>query len=237
MRIWLLTLLILFAVLAPAMAQGPGTTRTLTAGGVESGFLVAPDFKFTDVNGDFANLAGAYGGWLVDKKFLIGGGVYTLTNGSGADDMTYGGGVFEYFVNQGSLVNVSVKGLIGGGNATVGAGFPELDDDFDFGGFDSGRFGFGRGPDNALFFPPNIGRGDVGHLLGRFDFDDLDFLQRDFTTSSSFFIAEPEVNVVLNISEMFRFSVGGSYRFISGAGRLNDRLDGFAASVALKMFF
>lgn len=27
------------------------------------------------------------------------------------------------------------------------------------------------------------------------------------------------------------------YRFIGGAGRLNDRLDGFAASAALKMIF
>jgi hypothetical protein len=41
----------------------------------------------------------------------------------------------------------------------------------------------------------------------------------------------------VNISETFRLSVGGGYRFIGGAGRLNDRLDGFAASAALKMIF
>lgn len=245
MRVRLLSLCFLFAALGPAAAQDPGTTNTLMSGNVDNGFLVAPDFKFTDINGDFANLAGAYGGWLVDKKFLIGGGVYGLTNGSGPDEMTYGGGVFEYFVNQGSLVNVSVKGLIGGGSATIGAGFPGFDNDFDFGDIDPGRFGFGRGPGNgpgngpgtAIGFPPNIGRGDIDGLLGRFGFDDLDFLDRDFATSSSFFIAEPEVNVVLNISEMFRLGVGGSYRFIGGAGRLNNRLDGFAASVALKMVF
>lgn len=241
MRIRLLTLLFLVGSLSAAMAQDPGTTHTLTSGNVESGFLVAPDFKFTDVNGDFANLAGAYGGWVIDKKFLIGGGVYTLTNGSGADDMTYGGGVFEYFVNQGSLVNVSVRGLVGGGSVTLGTSFPGVD----LGGIG----GFGQRPGNRGRFPANFanfGSIDLDNLArrfeGRFDLDDLDFLDFDFLSgdfarSTSFFIAEPEVNVILNISERFRFSVGGSYRFIGGAGRLNNRLDGFAANVALKLSF
>ena len=252
MRTRLLTLLFLVGSLSAAMAQDPGTTHTLTSGNVESGFLVAPDFKFTDVNGDFANLAGAYGGWVIDKKFLIGGGVYTLTNGSGANDMTYGGGVFEYFVNQGSLVNVSVRGLVGGGSATLGTSFPGVDLGGlgGLGGFDFG--GFGQRPGNRGRFPANfanLGSIDLDNLArrfeGRFDLDDLDFdfdfdfdfLNGDFVRSTSFFIAEPEVNVILNISERFRFSVGGSYRFIGGAGRLNNRLDGFAANVALKLSF
>ena len=164
--------------------------------------------------------------------------MYTLTNGSGPNAMTYGGGVVEYFLNQDSLVNVSVRGLVGGGNATIG---PSFNDDFDFGfgSFDFGGIDFGRGAGgigNARFFP-NV-RGDVGNLLGRFaDRFDVEDLEDAFATSSSFFIAEPEVNVLLNISETFRFSVGGSYRFIGGAGRLNDRLDGVAANVALKMIF
>ena len=41
----------------------------------------------------------------------------------------------------------------------------------------------------------------------------------------------------LNISETFRLGVGGGYRFIGGAGRLQNRLDGFTANVALKMSF
>ncbi|GMR22020.1 MAG: hypothetical protein BMS9Abin37_0344 [Acidobacteriota bacterium] len=238
MRIRLLILLFLVGALSPAIAQDHDTTHTLTSGDVESGFLVAPDFKFTDVNGNFANLAGAYGGWVIDKKFLIGGGVYTLTNGSGPDGMTYGGGVFEYFVNQASLVNVSVRGLVGGGNATLGASFPGFDLG-GLGGFDMGGFGHRRG--NQGRFPGNLGGVDLDDLARRFDLDDFDFdfdfLNGDFARSTSFFIAEPEVNVILNISERFRFSVGGSYRFIGGAGRLNNRLDGFAANVALKMSF
>jgi hypothetical protein len=59
---------------------------------------LAPDFKFTEINGDFANLAGAYGGWLINKKPLLGGGGYTLTNGADHTKMTYGGFVLEYFI-------------------------------------------------------------------------------------------------------------------------------------------
>jgi hypothetical protein len=55
--------------------------------------------------------------------------------------------------------------------------------------------------------------------------------------SSSFFVAEPELNLMLNISQKFRLSFGGGYRFIGGADGLNDRLDGFTASAALKLSF
>jgi hypothetical protein len=236
MRIPLLTFFLLAASLSSGFAQSSGTTKTLTSGDVDSGFLIAPDFKFTDINGDFANLAGAYGGWVIDKKFMIGGGVYTLTNGD-SSDMTYGGGVFEYFVNQGSLVNVSVRGLVGGGSASFENDFPFHFDvrgigrgaGVDFGGRGNpGRGGFG-----------NLGNIDIDSIVnpvgGFLDLDALDFF--DDETSTSFFIAEPEVNVNVNISERVRFAVGGSYRFIGGAGRLNNRLDGFAATVALKFTF
>ncbi|GEM_PF-768333 len=219
MRIFLTTL-VLLSISVLSSAQGSASTETLLKGDVDNGFLFAPDFKFTDLNGSFASLVGGYGGWVIDKKILIGGGVYTLANGSGADGMTYGGGVFEYFINQGSLVNVSVRGLVGGGNATLDSGFPFGRD-------------FGRGND----FPSFGGRGSRGFvdLTRRFSEDfNLDDI---FATQTSFFIAEPEVNVILNISERFRLGVGGGYRFIGGAGRLQNRLDGFTANVALKMTF
>jgi hypothetical protein len=38
--------------------------------------------------------------------------------------------------------------------------------------------------------------------------------------TATFFIAEPEVNVTLNVTEYFRMSAGVSYRFISGAESL-----------------
>jgi len=34
----------------------------------------------TEVDGEFAGLAGVYGGWLINQKFLIGGAAYFQTN-------------------------------------------------------------------------------------------------------------------------------------------------------------
>ena len=64
---------------SPVLGQ---TTQTLTQGGIESNFLIAPDYKFTEVDGEFAGLAGFYGGWLINQKFLIGGAAYFQTNGA-----------------------------------------------------------------------------------------------------------------------------------------------------------
>lgn len=36
--------------------------------------------KFTTINGEFANLAGLYGGWYINHKFMIGAGAAALTN-------------------------------------------------------------------------------------------------------------------------------------------------------------
>ncbi|HSF17942.1 MAG TPA: hypothetical protein VLK65_20560 [Vicinamibacteria bacterium] len=211
----------------------PETTETLIRGDVDHGFLVAPDFKFTEVDGEFANLAGAYGGWVIQRRLLLGGGVYTLTNGKEPVGMTYGGGVVEYFVNPTSLINLSLRGLVGGGTATVGGPFRGLL------GFDRGRgFPFDlRGVDLPAGLP-GLGAGSLEDVLERFGSAfPGDFSRRDFTRSTTFFVAEPEANVIVNISERFRLSVGGGYRFIGGADRLNDRLDGFTASAALKMSF
>jgi hypothetical protein len=194
-------------------AQQP--TETLIQGPVDNGFVFGPDFKFTDVNGDFANLAGAYGGWILNRKLLLGGGAYTLTNGSNSAEMTYGGAVVEYFVNPSSLVNLSFRGLAGGGSATVGGLLV---------GHEPSPPGFGRGPVNEM-----RRRSGSGYPDGEF-YDEV-------TRSSSFFVAEPELNLMLNISQKFRLSVGGGYRFIGGAGSLNERLDGFTASAALKLSF
>jgi hypothetical protein len=85
--------------------------------GVESGALIAVDSKFSEIGGRFENFLGVYGGWLVNRRFLLGGGIYGKTTGA---NLGYGGLVVEYFINPNRLVNVSVKGLVGGGGTTVG---------------------------------------------------------------------------------------------------------------------
>jgi hypothetical protein len=208
------------ALASAAQAQTSTSTETLLGDDVDSGFLIAPDFKLTEIDGDFASLGGAYGGWVLDRKLLLGGGVYTLLQGRDGAEMTYGGGVVEYFVNPTKAVNFSFRGLIGGGSATLGG--PHRGDDFDREDFDGP--GLGRGPGNGFARP-----------FGRFPGGDFEASDRKL--SSSFFIAEPEANVNLNLTKLLRLGFGGGYRFITGARGLDERLGGLFASVALKLSF
>ena len=65
----------------PANAQpSPAPAGSLQIEKIESGFVIAPDAKFTEIDGRFATLAGAYGGWLTDRTLLVGAGAYWLAN-------------------------------------------------------------------------------------------------------------------------------------------------------------
>ena len=228
-RIFCMVIVAIFAAATPLIAEEEQDPQTLVGGNVENGFFVAPDFKFTEVDGKFANLAGVYGGWLIDRKLLLGGGGYFLTNRSDDFKMTYGGFVAEYIFRSEQLVNFSVKGLIVCGTATV-SGFRGRFDDLDDLPFEippefRNRFR-GRGID----FP------SIPDFPGFPNFPGFPFPIFD-DVDESFFVAEPEFNLNLNITEKLRVGFGGGYRFIAGAGRISDRLDGFTANAALKIAF
>lgn len=196
-----------------------GTSNQTPQGGliverVQNGFVVAPDFKFTSVNGDFANLAGAYGGWLNDKTLLIGAGGYWLTNRSRDFKMAYGGMVVSWLTRTDRRIGFDVRGLIGGGSATVSV---RLDDFFSL-------------PDNhgqlesvSEFRPPvPIHRQDV-------------IADKRFIVNEGFFIAEPQVDLLVKLTDRFRLAWGVGYRLIGGARDVQDRLRGASGSVALQI--
>lgn len=54
--------------------------QTVFKGPGHSGGYGAITNKFTSIRGDFANIAGIYGGWYLDKTFFIGLGAAGLTN-------------------------------------------------------------------------------------------------------------------------------------------------------------
>jgi hypothetical protein len=218
---------IILLMTSPALAQGQ-KTQTLTQGNIESNFLIAPDYKFSEVDGDFAGLAGFYGGWLINQKFLIGGGAYFQTNGGDTSDMRYGGAVMEYFFNPSRVANISVRGLVGAGSATLNR-------------LRLGRIFPNRFPGLGDFDLDNINLGNLagGFGLGRpfgLDLDDLD-LDSLLEVEETFLVAEPEVNVTLNVTEKFRIGFGGGYRFIGAADGFEDRLNGFTANVAAQFRF
>jgi len=73
-RTVIVSLLLLF-IAGIARAQ---EEETLLGGGFESGGYGGPVVKFTNVKGEFAVMAGGYGGWLINHSLMLGGGGYGL---------------------------------------------------------------------------------------------------------------------------------------------------------------
>ncbi len=102
--------------------------ETLVSGKIENGGFGAPVIKFTQVNGKFGLLIGGRGGWIMNHKFVIGGGGYGLVNQVDANfifegDLTplmmgYGGFEMEYIFSSNKLVHFSIYLLLGGGGIT-----------------------------------------------------------------------------------------------------------------------
>src|SRR5688572_5208534 len=88
----LLTAALIVAALSPqAHAQQGSTPSSLTVERIDNRFVVAPDFKVTDVDNELGQLAGMYAGALLDDRILIGAAAYWLANGSDSLKLTYGG--------------------------------------------------------------------------------------------------------------------------------------------------
>ena len=93
-----------------------------------SGGYVAISNKFTSINGDFANMPGIYGGWFINRKFMLGLGAAATTNyipvpssfsNFPSHKMTYQYGQFglmtEYVVASTKKVHFAVNLLTGSG--------------------------------------------------------------------------------------------------------------------------
>ena len=93
--------------------QGPMTVER-----VNNGFAVMPEAKVTALDGRSGTIAGVSGGWMIDNTLLIGGGGYWLTN-LGKRDLAYGGAVVEWLEFTDRTFGFAVRGLIGGGRATL----------------------------------------------------------------------------------------------------------------------
>lgn len=195
--------------------------RTIFGDGfnIESGGYGAPEFKFGKVNEQFALLLGGKGGWVINHKFVIGGGGYGMTTGNTFDytenlrdidgnmvadssrqldlGMGYGGIYLEYVLHPKKAVHLTFPVFIGAGGAQIGV--------------------------NTLF-DSNVSNSE-------------DYYTYEFIESSAFFVLEPGINLELNMSRMFRLDFGASYRFISGTQlqRLSSHdLSDFSFNLGLK---
>jgi hypothetical protein len=171
---------------APALADENTLLGDMSE--IDHGGFGGPVVKFTQVDGAFAVLSGGKGGWIIDHRFVVGGGGYGLATRhkakglevSGQDlEMGYGGLILEAIIASDQLIHFSTEVLIGAGGVTTTRGSEE----------------------------------------------------------DAFFVAEPGVSLMLNITKFFRMGFGASYRYTAGVnfGDLDSGdLSGGAAVLTFK---
>ena len=103
------------------------STASFFAQGFESGAFVSPVFKYTRFINQEALVIGGKGGWIINKKFVLGAGYYVLTSDVKTSyhdaqnhqdvmmNFNYGGLEFEYLFLYDSKFNISLDMLLGGG--------------------------------------------------------------------------------------------------------------------------
>ena len=193
---------------AQTPTPAPPTQGPLIVERVQSRFVIAPDFKVTEVDDEVAGLAGAYGGWVNDKTLLVGAGGYWLANRDDDFKMAYGGLVVGWQAGADRRIGFGVRGLVGAGEATLGnevtilARGPEVT-----------RFGREGRNSTTLVIPP---------------------VNRRFVFEEGFFIAEPQVDMHLKVSNGIRLNWGVGYRMIGAARGVEDRLRGVTGSLAIQ---
>jgi hypothetical protein len=190
----------------PAQTPPAPTSGPLVLERIHDGWVLASDFKVTDLNDRTGELAGVYGGRLIDNTLLIGGAGYWLTNDARDFRLGYGGVIVGWQSREFGRIRFGGRGLAGAGTATLG--------------FDAGLPG-------RPVAQPLGGRGDV--RFGVTSPRALRFVGRD-----EFLVVEPQANVAARITKNVGLSCGISYRETAGADFLGDRVNGPAANLSVQ---
>ena len=200
-------------VLTPVGALAQTAPPPLIVERVDNTFVVAPDYKVTDVDGTLGQLAGAYAGRLFDETLMIGGAGYWLVNGSRGDELAYGGLLVGWSAPERVVgIRFGARGLVGVGSGTLGRditirGGPVAlpDRRIRFGGAAVSQPG-------SLPAPSNI------RILARDDF----------------FVFEPQVTAGANLFRHITLNLGAGYRLTGFTDALDDGLNGVTGNVALQ---
>ena len=116
------------AVAPPALAGQAREVETLIRGGIDSGGFGSPVLKFAEMEDRFGMIVGFRGGWIIDHSFVVGGGIYGLTNTQNFGELTpapfgpgshlfmgYGGLELEWIIASHKVVHLSLQSLVGAG--------------------------------------------------------------------------------------------------------------------------
>jgi hypothetical protein len=206
-----LFVLVLIPIAASAQSasdQTPQSQGPMRIERVHSGFLAAPDFKVTDVDHRTSQLLGGYAGWITDDTFFIGGGGYWLVNGNRGQDMAYGGAILQWLAHTNRTLGFGVKGLVGGGEATLSTTVSQIV----------------RVPTFPNFrFDPRIDQ-RVNQVL-----------TTQVRRREGFFVAEPQVDLLVRVTRSMRVTVGAGYRLTAADHGVSDRLHGAVGTIGFQI--
>src|SRR5262245_17061580 len=192
----------------PAPTNGP-----LVLERIHDPWVLAPDFKVTDLDDRTGELAGVYGGRLLDERLLIGGAAYWLANDERDFKMMYGGVLVGWQSHEFGRIRFGGRGLAGVGRATLG---------------------FDVTPQRGITQPGAPARGDI-----RFGVTDPRApiapqpIRTGVVATDDFFVVEPQANVSVRVTKAIGISCGGGYRQTASGDILRDRLNGPSANLAI----
>jgi hypothetical protein len=182
------------------------------------GPVISPEVRFANFeHGGYGTMIGGYGGWLVDNKLLLGGGVDFLVDHGHHDavaGMGYGGFVAGWFMPAGRALHWGVRALVGFGQA-------DLTDTFSY-----------TVPDNAIYpdprhhgyYPPGGSYPPAGSTV-----------TQQYRFWEDFFIFEPQATAVLHVARGVAIDLAGGYRLTAGAGHYDSWLRGASGSVGVRI--
>jgi len=201
----------------PASPNGP-----LVLERIHDGWVLAPDFKITDVDNRTGELAGAYGGRLIDGTLFIGGAGYWLANDARDFKLAYGGLVVGWQSPELGRIRFGGRGLVGAGRATLG---------FDVQTARGGTLPIGRGD---IRFGVNDPRVQAPVPARPPVLTQPQTLRARYVGRDDFLVFEPQVNVSARLTKAIGVSCGVGYRETAQADILRDRLNGPTANLALQ---
>jgi hypothetical protein len=177
----------------PAPPPSGGIMRSVS----EDGFVIAPDFRVSDIGHETAALVGAYGGYVFGGQLLLGGGGYWQANTTSGVHLAYGGPVVEWRMFPGRTIGFNLHGLVGAGTLYA----------------DHGYYRYG----------PNDGRRPVGRAVPNY------YSGSYSGYGDTFFVAEPEAQIVVRFGTSVRVQGGVGYRTTS-----ENALSGASGSVSVQ---
>ena len=206
----LFALVVLFPVGALAQTAPP----PLIVERVENAFVVAPDYKVTDIDGTVGQLAGAYAGRVFDEALMIGGAGYWLVNGSRGEELAYGGLLVGWSAPERVVgIRFGARGLVGVGSGTLGRDISH-----------PRRSRRNTGPPHSFWRTNGQPAGSLPAASST-----VRILARD-----DFFVFEPQVTAGADLFRHVTLNLGAGYRLTGFTDALDDSLNGVTGNLALQ---